>query len=91
MRPVNRGNIPTDTLTGGNIVFRPYQIAKSYLIERIGSYCSFCEKRLTHLVEVEHILPKSLHSEFQFTWNNFLLSCKTCNTIKGVVSRFASQ
>jgi hypothetical protein len=83
MRPVNRGNIPINPITGEEIVFRPYQKAKPYLFERIGYYCSFCEKHLTQLVEVEHILPKSLHPTLEFAWDNFLLACKTCNTIKG--------
>jgi hypothetical protein len=83
MRPVYRGNTPANPITSEEIIFRHYKEAKPYLVERIGCYCSFCEKRLTQLLEVEHILPKSLNPELEFAWDNFLLSCKTCNTIKG--------
>ncbi|MCW1941660.1 HNH endonuclease [Bacillus anthracis] len=51
-------------------------------MDRIGSYCSYCERSLGGNVAVEHIQPKSLHKELALTWDNFLLACVNCNSIK---------
>ncbi len=75
MRPVNKGDAP-------DIRFKKYQEAEPYLEKRIGLYCSFCELPLQHVPEVEHKEAKSRGGE-ELDWNNFLLSCKYCNTRKG--------
>ncbi len=77
MRPVNKGDAPKAKL-------KKYQDAEPYLANRIGPYCSFCELPLQHVPEVEHKEAKSKGGE-ELKWDNFLLSCKYCNTRKGDV------
>ncbi|RLD56659.1 MAG: HNH endonuclease [Bacteroidetes bacterium] len=86
MRPINRGNWPVDK-NGNNIELSPYGKAKPFLTDRIGDYCSYCERPGYYAaLEVEHILPKSLpqYKHLEENWHNFLLGCKNCNPIKGI-------
>ncbi len=83
MRPIIRGDVPQDKITGNPIEFKTYQDAKNYLIENIGEYCSYCERRINNALAVEHIQPKEHYPELELIWNNFLLSCINCNSIKG--------
>lgn len=64
--------------------YDPYGCAKDPLVASIGLYCSYCEndKDIEDL-EVEHISPKSRGGSLT-AWENFLLCCKVCNTVKGV-------
>ena len=77
MRPVEKGTAP-------QIEFKKYSEAEPFLEERLGAYCSFCEFPIKHVPEVEHKEAKSRGGE-ALNWNNLLLSCKYCNTRKGVV------
>lgn len=77
MRPINKGEAP-------DIEFKRYQEAEPYLEERIGAYCSFCEFPIKHVPEVEHKEAKAKGGE-KLAWENLLLSCKYCNTRKGIV------
>jgi uncharacterized protein (TIGR02646 family) len=72
MRPVDKGINST--------VFAHYQEAKHDLLERLGEYCSYCE-RSTDLA-VEHLEPKSKYPERETEWANFLLGCNNCNATK---------
>ena len=83
MRPVERGSVPTNPTTGVRISFEKYGDAKPELLQRIGKYCSYCEKPLTQLIDVEHILPKTHFPQLKTNWHNFLISCRVCNDIKG--------
>ncbi|MEA5553139.1 hypothetical protein VB713_19545 [Anabaena cylindrica UHCC 0172] len=83
MRPVKRGSIPSDPKTGQKIIFRKFQDAKPRIVERIGHYCCYCEKPVTNVRDVEHILPKQHYPRLQIIWHNFLISCRVCNDIKG--------
>jgi uncharacterized protein (TIGR02646 family) len=83
MRPVERGSHPIDPVTKVPLSFKNYRDSKSYLVKNIGSYCSYCEKKVAQLLDVEHILPKAHYQQLESTWHNFLLSCKVCNSIKG--------
>jgi len=76
MRPVTKGDAPKPE-------YKPYGKALDDLTERLGFYCSYCEQPITHAPEVEHVQPKSLEPGLETTWNNFLLGCKSCNTVKG--------
>lgn len=76
MRPVDKGKAP-------DVIFKKYQDAEPYLEERIGPYCSFCEFYIQHVPEVEHKESKSQGGE-ELEWGNLLLSCKYCNTRKGI-------
>lgn len=61
----------------------PYKRAKAPLITNLGSYCSYCEAsiQLVRDIEVEHIHPRSIeaYKNEENSWDNFLLSCSTCN------------
>lgn len=46
----------------------------------MGDYCSYCES--PYPADVEHKLPKHVHPDRERRWENFLLSCKSCNSIK---------
>ena len=79
MRPVEKGSTPQ----GNN--FSDYRDFYPDLHSRIGSYCSYCERRIPTNLAIEHIQPKSL-SKYQHLvndWNNFILACVNCNSTKG--------
>jgi len=84
MRPVDKENLPQGK-KGQAIIFKKYARSRRYLIDIIGDYCSYCERKMVSGIEVEHILPQSSPSgkNLKLTWSNFLLSCKNCNTTKG--------
>lgn len=83
MRPVERGSVPIEPTTGVQISFKKHGHAKSELLQRIGKYCSYCEKPLTQLIDVEHILPQTHFPQLKTNWHNFLISCRVCNDNKG--------
>jgi len=85
MRPVERGAVPSDA-AGNPKVFAEYADARSDLFDRLGRYCSFCERPILSGLAVEHVLPKNLpHFEhLEREWTNFLLGCMNCNSTKGV-------
>ena len=74
MRPVERGAAPRE--------YARYGDAIGDLEERLGRYCSYCERRLPISLAVEHMAPKSLHQDRELDWNNFLLGCTNCNSVK---------
>ena len=82
MRPVKRGDAPKHT-NGALLVFKKYGDAFNYLIDRIGSYCSYCEIPMEIGLAVEHIQPKYLNPAIETEWSNFLLCCPSCNSRKG--------
>lgn len=77
MRPVNKGEAPDKE-------FKKYQEAEPYLEAKIGPYCSFCEMPINHVPEVEHKEAKAKGGD-ELAWTNLLLSCKYCNTRKGII------
>ncbi|UQB42265.1 HNH endonuclease [Thiomicrospira microaerophila] len=91
LRPVRRNTSPQPH------DFKDYKDALPHLIRRIsagktkdgrpsGHYCSYCERKITTGLAVEHIEPKSgLHGkpDLEGTWTNFLLACVNCNSTKG--------
>lgn len=83
MRPVERGNIPNAPATGSPLVFTQYDQALSHLVIRLGTYCSYCERCINNCLAVEHMLPKAFHPQLERDWENFLLACTNCNSIKG--------
>lgn len=74
MRPVTRGPAPRD--------YRRYGEAIGDLETVLGTYCSYCERRLPVSLAVEHVVPKSLVPELETVWDNFLLGCTNCNSVK---------
>lgn len=75
MRPVNKGIAPR--------VYTNYQDAGQDLQDRIGDFCSYCERQIETHLAVEHIKPKSRAPAHRNSWSNFLLSCVNCNSRKG--------
>ena len=75
MRPIDRGDAPRE--------YTEYGQAIGDLEDRLGLYCSYCERRLPASLEVEHVAPKSRRGDQKLLWSNFLLGCKSCNTVKG--------
>lgn len=82
MRPVIKGSHPLDD-KANPIVFTDYAYARRYLIERIGEYCSYCERKVVANLAVEHVQPKDLNPQLALVWDNFLLACTNCNSTKG--------
>jgi uncharacterized protein (TIGR02646 family) len=82
MRPVERGPCPLEA-TGQPLCFVTYQEARPELLERLGEYCSYCERRLGASLAVEHIEPRHHASHRALDWDNFLLACVNCNRTKG--------
>jgi uncharacterized protein (TIGR02646 family) len=69
--------------------YNPYNKAKAKLKSNFGEepyyFCSYCDRSVPGItIDVEHILPKGIskYSHLEFTWKNFLLSCKSCNGVK---------
>jgi hypothetical protein len=78
MRPIHKGDSPR--------IYNNYDEAKPDLVDRLGSYCSYCERRIPTNLAVEHILPKDDNLGYKHLrneWTNFLLGCVNCNSAKG--------
>lgn len=82
MRPVEKGACPINK-KGKKVVFSKYKQARRYLIDRIGEYCSYCERKIESGLAVEHVQPKDSHKHLELEWDNFLLGCTNCNSTKG--------
>jgi len=83
VRCVEKGAWPTGN-DGNPVSLQPYQLAAPHLKERIGRYCSFCERFVPVSLAVEHKRPKNPHEALAFDWFNFLLACTNCNSCKGM-------
>ena len=75
MRPVDKGAAPA--------VYAKYGDAGPDLRDRLGDYCSYCERQIETNLAVEHVQPKSVVSALILDWDNFLLACTNCNSTKG--------
>ncbi|QGL63887.1 HNH endonuclease [Stenotrophomonas maltophilia] len=75
MRPVSRGAPPAK--------YTKYQDAIKDLEQRLGRYCSYCERHFPAALAVEHISPKSKDKARKTDWTNFLIGCPNCNSSKG--------
>jgi uncharacterized protein (TIGR02646 family) len=75
MRPVDRGAAPG--------AYARYEDAGPDLQQRLGDYCSYCERQIETNLAVEHVKPKSRNQALRTTWTNFLLGCVNCNSSKG--------
>lgn len=76
MRPVNKGYSPN--------LYEKYGDAKDDLINRIGQFCSYCERSVPKSnLAIEHVIPKKPYPDYELEWENFLLACTNCNSIKG--------
>lgn len=76
MRPIDKGSSPVRG------EFNDYTEAHPYLIQRLGVYCSYCERRIEVMLAVEHMSPKTHCKKEERKWRNFLLACVQCNSSK---------
>lgn len=67
---------------GTPVVFATYGDAARYLRDRLGRFCSYCERKIPVNLAVEHVVPKSQKPELEKDWGNFLLACTNCNSQK---------
>lgn len=67
---------------GTPVVFATYSDAAPYLRERLGRFCSYCERKIPVNLAVEHVVPKSQNPALEKDWGNFLLACTNCNSHK---------
>lgn len=74
MRPVDRGTAPR--------AYTVHSQAIGDLEDRIGRYCSYCERRFEIGLHVEHVSPKLKVPARRLDWDNFLLACPNCNGVK---------
>lgn len=93
MRPVEKANVG-DVLVyhntndeDVNLVIQgdypKYGDAKNPLMANLGRYCSYCENdKDEEDLKVEHVAAKSKGGS-KTAWENFLLSCGVCNSVKG--------
>ena len=75
MRPVDKGAAPAVCIR--------YHEALVDLRNRLGDYCSYCERQIETHLAVEHIQPRASNPGLQNSWANLLLSCVNCNSCKG--------
>ena len=75
MRPVDKGAAPA--------IYPRYQDASDDLRDRLGDYCSYCERQIETHLAVEHVQPKVRRTTLRNSWTNFLLGCVHCNSSKG--------
>lgn len=79
MRPLDKS-----TYTENKTSYTPYGDAKPDLINALGPFCSYCEREgFSTALDVEHVEDKDDHPDKKYKWDNFVLACKNCNSIKG--------
>lgn len=81
MRPVERGPVPV-AANGQPKTVSDYKDWRADLIDRLGNYCCYCNMPLHDSPQVEHVAPKSLVPSLKLDWDNMLLACGPCNSIK---------
>jgi uncharacterized protein (TIGR02646 family) len=86
MRPVERGDVPTDA-KGHPKQYKQYDQAQPDLVVRLGEYCSYCERSIKANLAVEHIQSKDYQPQLELSWHNFLLACANCNSTKSTKVR----
>lgn len=84
VRTVDKGAHPADA-QGLARQFTDHAQCFEPLTERLGRYCSYCERFQPVSLAVEHKRPKVRHPELACTWSNLLLGCANCNSSKGAV------
>ncbi|MCF8294943.1 MAG: HNH endonuclease [Bacteroidales bacterium] len=78
---------------GSPLLYNPWTSAKQDLVDELGDFCSYCEKQVDRSsLSIDHIHGIKtvdlngiyLYDNLKFRWDNFLLACKNCNSIKGI-------
>lgn len=90
MRPIVKSK-KSDS-KGNSIEYKPWGKSKIDLIKEIGSFCSFCEKKVNRSsLHIEHLYGRNvkdsdgnlIYAHLKYQWDNFLLACCNCNSVKG--------
>lgn len=63
-------------------VVNQYSEANDPLRAGLGRFCSYCEQTLSEFIATEHVVPKAPWPLTSVSWDNFLLSCRACNSFK---------
>lgn len=78
---------PTPLQAGRSLLMRrvvaQYSEANDPLRAGMGRFCSYCEQMLSEFIATEHIVAKAPWPLTSVSWDNFLLSCRACNSYKG--------
>ena len=82
MRSLNKGAHPQSS-DGTLVNFARHKDAAPYLIDKIGKFCSYCERHIPSNLAVEHVVAKLHAPQLERDWNNLLLACGNCNSHKG--------
>lgn len=61
MRPIDKGAAPA--------AYRDYRDARKDLEQRLGLYCSYCERRFRTGLAVEHKAAKGIHPDQALDWD----------------------
>jgi HNH endonuclease len=84
MRPIDKGPCPQVNWKDKQV--KDYKEWRSDLIERIGSYCAYCNMPISTQLNVEHVVPKKPRANQAggdpLAWENMLLACENCNKAK---------
>lgn len=67
---------------------------KQHYRDQQSNLCCYCKKTLgfdLKEVEIEHVLPKSIYTQFIFESRNLALSCPACNISKGSIDVFVGK
>jgi uncharacterized protein (TIGR02646 family) len=90
MRPINKSN--RLDINGYPLEFKEYRDAKPDLVKELGDFCCYCGIQVSEMdLHVEHIMAKDKNPTLENRWDNFLLACSMCNSIKsnkGVIDTF---
>jgi uncharacterized protein (TIGR02646 family) len=58
---------------------------KAALTQMFYGKCYLCEDKTSTSTEIEHFLAKSKHTHLEYDWDNLLLACHHCNSIKNYI------
>jgi uncharacterized protein (TIGR02646 family) len=81
MRKIQHPTCPSPSKLAGNYKFPEN---KEALISASHSKCAYCESKVDHVYpgDVEHLKPKSIFPELEFSWPNLGYVCSVCNNSK---------
>lgn len=76
-------NIDRNVAAPSSLALSKMDDVKGVLTTMQYGKCYLCENDKAITYEIEHVKAKSLFPALKFEWNNLLLACKHCNSIKG--------
>lgn len=79
MRPIERGAVPQ--VNGQDKTVSDYKNWRADLLDRLGTYCCYCNIIQLERLEVEHVIAQAQGGSI-LDWNNVVLACGACNSRK---------